>query len=886
MSTDPDRPDTRDRPAQDAVVWERWAEVDALLEQLLDMPEARWETYLAGAHREDPDLVAAALALARESIDTGPDLGPGDRIVDAALREAGPEDEEEPDPIGGRVGAYRIVSELGAGGMGWVFAAERDDETFERQVAIKIIKRSVASRDVLARFALERQILASLDHVAIAQLLDGGVTRDGRPYLVMERVEGERIDRWADRHRLGVDARLRLVLQVMEAVEHAHRHMVIHRDLKPSNILVREDGTVKLLDFGIAKLIDHPTAGAGTTRTGRRFLTPEYAAPEQLLGEPASAQTDIYSVGILLYELLTGSRPYEGGAQGSVLEQVVRGEQPTAPSAAVPPVDTRGGPAGQAGVGQDAVYSARSTTPEALRRRLRGDIDAVLMRSLRARPSERYSTMAAFRDDVERHLAGHAVHARGDARAYRIRKFVGRHRWSVAAASGALLLLSGSALGLALQRGRLIEQTEIAQAATAEAEREAETARATTDFLVGLFEANAPTERLGDTLTARALLDRGIARVDEQLEGQPEVRAELLRSLGRVHMSMGLQEEALPLLERAVALVRDSTDDAAPILASMLSSLGAALDVYRDYDRAESAYREAVVAALEARDTTALAWARIGLGSALSRQERPDEAEVELRAGLALRAFEPGDEEQVWRAQRVLSSIVRRQGDLEGADSLLLAVVEGRRSSPGELLSYTRSLNDLAVVRRLRGQYPSAEALYEEAIDSATTIFGPAHPETLQYRANLITTLAQGGNVEGSLREQRAVIEDSRSMWPDGHWRTARSLMALGGALIRSGRPDEAVPALSEAVDMGIEQMGMRHSWTNVYRAWLGVAAALTDRSEQAEQFWTWSLEGLEAYEALQDDASVASMVEVLVATMREQGLESEAVPFARLLGD
>lgn len=885
MTTDSDRPDPAARAAEKGVLWERWAEVDALLEHLLDMPESTWARYLEVCHPDDPDLVAAALALAKESLDTGPDLGPGDRILHAALKEA-KAGSEESDSIGGRVGAYRIVSELGAGGMGWVYAAERDDETFERQVAVKVIKRSVATRDVVARFTLERQILASLNHTAIAQLLDGGVTEDGRPYLVMELVDGERIDQWADSQRLDVDARLRLVLQVMEAVEHAHRHMVIHRDLKPSNILVREDGTVKLLDFGIAKLIDGPSAGAEATRTGRRFLTPEYAAPEQLLGEPASAQTDIYSIGILLYELLTGGRPYEGGAQGSVLEQVVRGEQPTAPSAAVPPADTRGTPPGADGVGYDAIYAARSTTPEGLRRRLRGDIDAVLMRALRARPSERYSTMAAFRDDIERHLAGHAVQARGDARAYRARKFVARHRWPVAAATGAFLLLSGSALGLALQRGRLIEQTQIAQAATETATREAETAQATTDFLVGLFEANAPTERLGDTLTARALLDRGVERVEEQLEGQPEVRAELFRSLGRVHMSMGQQEEALALLEKAVELARDSIDGADPVLASMLSSLGAALDVYRDYDRAEAAYREAAAAAERSGDTEALAWARIGLGSALARQDRPDAAEVELRAGLSLRPRGAGDEEQVWMAQRVLSSIVRRQGDLDGADSLLLAVVEGRRARPGEVLSYTRALNDLAVVRRLRGDYPTSRELYREAIDSATAILGPAHPETLQYRANLITTLAQSGDVEGSFTEQRAVIEDTREMWPEGHWRTARALMALGAGLIRDGRASEALPHLSESVDMGIEQMGLRHSWTNVYRAWLGVAAELTDRTEAAEQLWGWSLEGLVAYEGLREDPSVVSMLEVLIRTMREQGLEVEAEPFARLVAE
>ncbi|NNK64558.1 MAG: serine/threonine protein kinase, partial [Gemmatimonadetes bacterium] len=416
--------------SSDHRLWDRWDEVDALLARALDQPIAEQVPFVRAECGDDAELADLVVRLLEVDAADGEPLSPSDSVLRGAFSDplqaaAGP-------LVGSLAGAYRLVELIGRGGMGLVFRGERADGAFEREVAVKVFHRDPAVAWLADRFALERQILATLNHPGIAQMLDGGVTAEGRPFLVMELVDGVPIDRHARERRLGVDDKVRLVREVGEAVEHAHRHLVVHRDLKPSNILVTVEGPVKLLDFGIAKLLspDPLDESGSVTRADRRFATPEYAAPEQLLGEPVSTLTDVYSLGALLYELLTGLRPYERREGESVLERMIRGDEPTAPSAAV--------------VGSDRDGE--------LSRSLGGDLDAILLRALQTRPESRYPSVGAFLDDLTRYLDGRPVVARGDARWYRARRFARRHRAALGAAGGVFLLLAGSATGLALQR--------------------------------------------------------------------------------------------------------------------------------------------------------------------------------------------------------------------------------------------------------------------------------------------------------------------------------------------------------------------------------------------------------------------------------------------------
>ncbi len=477
-------------------LWDRWEEVDELLERVLDRPSEEQDSFLEAQCEDDPELLRTVRELAKISEQPEDErMGPGSELLEAAFVGLPVHDPDSPDALlGARVGPYRLTRVLGVGGMGVVYLGARDDGAFDRQVAVKVLRRGVNPIGVMARFKQERQILASLSHGAIAQMIDGGTTEDGRPALVMEYVDGVPIDRYAEEAGLGVEDRIQLILLVADAVEYAHRHMVVHRDLKPSNLLVTKDGAVKLLDFGIAKLLEE----SGTedpqlaTRPEARFVTPEYAAPEQLLGEPVSAQTDLYSLAGLLYELLTGVRPYSRRGSESVLERMIRGDEPTAPSAAVFPVQAK-----EARQGRDRTPLTRiqKSSPDALSRRLSGDLDAILLRALQTRPEARYLSVAAFREDLQRHLAGHPVSARGDVAFYRARRFVRRHRVAVAAAVGAVLVGAVAAVGLALQRQRVLEEWNRAEVAAEAATREAETSRQVTAFLVDLFQASDPLER-------------------------------------------------------------------------------------------------------------------------------------------------------------------------------------------------------------------------------------------------------------------------------------------------------------------------------------------------------------------------------------------------------
>jgi len=459
---------TQDGGERPGMTPERWREVEAVLDAALDLPVQERSTYVAAACTGDqalrseverllaavdapaalvPDQPAAQFAapvIARAAETGGLDLG---QRPSQAIRASIPE----------RIGPYRVIADAGEGGMGVVYIAERDDGTYSKRVALKVVRRGLhLDARFNRRFQEERQILARLDHPNIARLLDGGVTDDGLPYFVMEYVEGEPLDRWCDGRRLPVERRLEIFVKVCGAVAYLHRHGVVHRDLKPSNIMVTADGEPKLLDFGIAKMLVG-SEGAPTTvltQTGQRLLTPDYASPEQVRGAPITEASDVYALGVLLYELLTGRRPYRRrGRTLHQIERVILEDEPTRPSSAVTqPVAVDGGMTD----GPSRAAALRATTPPRLRQQLRGDLDAIILTALRKEPERRYQSADELATDLRRHLDGLAVSARGDGMGYRARKLLRRHRLSIAAVSlgmvaGVLLIVLAARTGLAPQ---------------------------------------------------------------------------------------------------------------------------------------------------------------------------------------------------------------------------------------------------------------------------------------------------------------------------------------------------------------------------------------------------------------------------------------------------
>ena len=418
---------------------------------------------------------------------------------------------------GDRIGPYRLERRLGEGGMAEVWMAQRDDGAFQRTVAIKLLFRTAAStqRDSFAqRFARERDILASLDHPHIARLHDAGVTPGGQPWLALEYVEGATLTRWCDAQRLGITERVRLFRQVLLAVQHAHANLVIHRDLKPGNILVTSQGEVRLLDFGIAKLMEAqggPMADTELTRVAGRPMTPHYAAPEQLLGQPLTTACDVYALGVVLYELLCGERPYELKLDSAAqLEQSILEVEPRAPSRRTLTVD---------------VANARNTTVAALPKTLATDLDAIVLRALAKQPARRYASVEAFRADLDCWLAGEPVQARVPSAAYRMNKFVRRHRWAVALSAAAVLSLIGV--------------TMMAVAMGLQARDDSARAGAARDFMLGLFKRADQEKARGADITAKELLETARADLLTRLAQQPRLQAELLQGIGTIQRDMG-----------------------------------------------------------------------------------------------------------------------------------------------------------------------------------------------------------------------------------------------------------------------------------------------------------------------------------------------------------
>ncbi|MGH7620009.1 MAG: serine/threonine-protein kinase [Gemmatimonadaceae bacterium] len=460
----------------------------------------------------------------------------GERVIAAAVRGAASDLGVGGDRGGTRAGPYLLERLLGRGGMGVVYIAERADDAYRAKVAVKLVPQARFSRDLVRRFRAERQILALLEHPNIARLLDGGALSDGTPFLVMEYVDGVPIDRYCDASGATIPRRLQLVLRVCDAVFHAHRRLIVHRDIKPGNILVSADGVPKLLDFGIAKLLEPGAAPSNAVSTvgSLRLMTPAYASPEQVTGGTITTATDVYGLGLLLYELLTGTQAhrFDDGAAHSPLEveRVITATVPVRPSDAIDATT-----AGE-------IARARGTRPAQLRKILRGDLDTIVMTALQKAPERRYQSVEHLASELRAYLGGLPMSARPTSWSYRTKRFIARHRVGVAAGATAALLLAGFSATTALQARR--------------AARERETAVQVSDFLAKLFEAAGPADSTKASVTARQLLALGAARVDSALAGQPAVQAALLFTLGQIYNRLGLSDSALTLVNHSIDIRR------------------------------------------------------------------------------------------------------------------------------------------------------------------------------------------------------------------------------------------------------------------------------------------------------------------------------------------
>lgn len=708
---------------------------------------------------------------------------------------------------GQRLGPYRFVSKLGSGGMGDVWLAERADDEYQQRVAIKLVRAGVFSAQIHTRLRMERQILASLQHPNIARLLDGGRASDGTPYLVLEYIDGEPIDVYCDRRRLRLDARIRLLQQVCNTVHYAHQNLVVHRDLKPTNILITRDGVPKLLDFGIAKLLD-PRQTPGTvavTHFGYRVMTPMHASPEQIRGEPITTASDIYVLGLLLYELLAGRRPFDFSGRSLVeMEQAIREREPQTPSALLAHT-ARSAPELIADI---AV--CRSTTPVRLEKDLRGDLDNIVMMAMRKDPARRYGSAEQLAADLERHLQGMPVIATSDTWAYRAGKFVRRHALAVLAAAAAILMLAVFSTITLLQSQHIARERDVATAERTRAEQ-------ISTFLIDLFELSDPSKSRGDQITARELLDVGARRVNIGLADQPETRATLLQTIGQVYKSLGLYTESTALLENALQSKIAVHGPVHMEVASAMVALGDALLEHGTFERAQTLLDEALAMQRELAGDRAIEIAATLLSRARLAQGRGELSQAEALFGQSLELYRLHGLEHSTQAAIVVSELANLhsyRGNYTEAGRLYRTSLDiARRAHGRDHPQVATLLHNLAVMTHMQGELDQAATLYAESSDLLRRILGEAHPDTLDALSNYGRFLHRKGDLARAEATLIETVRANRAARGETHPFVGHDLVTLAIVQIDQGNYPDAEQNLQAALEIYRQSLPDEHPY-------------------------------------------------------------------------
>ena len=843
---------------------ERWRQIEDILDLALARDSADWKAVLDERCAGDAALRREVESLLRHSEKAANFLDAPPAAAAAAAVHEFSERAPAHHIEGRRVGAYRLVREIGRGGMARVFLAERVEGGFVHRVALKLLRPGLDTDVDHARFRAERQILASLNHPNIARLLDGGATEDALPYFVLDYVDGKPIDVYLGERKASVEERVRLFLTVCEATQYAHRNLVVHRDLKPSNILVDADGAVKLLDFGLAKYPLPPGSPGAVSRATRRWMTPEYAAPEQIRGAPVTTLTDVYQLGAVLYELLTGEPPFAGYCVTlPAFERAILDDQPEPPS----------GLAARKGLSDSA-------------KALRGDLDAIVLKALRKEPDERFDSVDAFERDLRAWLSGEAVQARRSTAMYRMRRFVRRHRVeTIATISVALAILTGLVISISAARRAAAERDRAASASR--------DATAISSFLIDLFDSTDPAAT-GGQMTASELVRRAAERADE-LRAQPLAQAGMLEVTARLYHSLGDYRSEMETLERALEIRQRLGGKSTLDIAGVHQQLGRALVAEGRYAAADSAVRRALAiqeAALGSRDPvvastllqlasvavfvgdlragehasrralaiseaaagpndSATAHAHLTLGSIHQRQGQFDEAEAEYRQAWdayakSLGADDPEVAQAMLHVGYVLQEDPRR---LNEADSLFRRALEIRRRTFGEMHPLVAAtLADMADLRLSMSDTATALPLARESFAIRQKLYGPNHPLSAASIQELANMYARAGRLDLGEALMRSAIPIQRRVRGNDHATVASTEIDLAKIMIDRGEYRDVQPFVDDALRIQRASFGPSHPTTARSEAVLGRLRMRTGRLIEADSLLRQSLDVIERY--------------------------------------
>ncbi len=843
-----------------------WKKVKEIFSNALDIDESKREQYVLDACGENEEIYNEVISLLEAHYKKGALDESIDDIRLSAIYEA-----KSTHMKGEDIGSYRIIRELGHGGMGMVFLAERADGEFKQQVAIKLLRNTISDEEQVQRFRAERQILASLNHNNIARLLDGGVTNHGQPYYVMEYVEGIPIDSYCREHQLNINERLQLFLDICSAVQYAHNNLIVHRDLKPSNILVTQDGCVKLLDFGIAKVLsdeNENSTDAPLTRPGLLPLTPTYASPEQVRGEHITTASDIYQLGLVLYELLAGTRPFNlRDKSPGEIEQIVCQTQPSRPSSVV--LDT--GSKTRKSVDQQ---------PLTWIKHLRGDLDTITMMAMHKEPERRYNSAEQFSGDIKNYLEGRPIIAYSDSKIYRAKKFVDRHKAGTVFSAIIIILIIAYSITVTHHS----QQTE---SALEQAREEAEKSEQVVEFMLGMFEAGNPYESLGDTVTARVLLDRGVEQAEE-LDAQPAVQAQMFDVVGRVYRELGEYGQATPLIQRALTIRKDMNDNDDIELANTYYNLATVLHHKGNYRESDGYFNRALEIyskhpGLESREFAGSLHMR---GQMQNIRRDFESAEKTNRQALEMRRNLVGDAHPETAASyQALATSIGGQGRTDDAEMYQLRALVIFQEAHGEVHpSVAEAHVNLARFQRRSGSYEKARVNLEKSLEIRQQVFGEYHTETGLSMKAIADFHADLGNVEKAEGIYTELLDMIENRLGSDHPLKRPVLQALGKLHLNNQNYEAAEPYLAETYRMLHSVLNPLHERVLAARLDYARSVMQLNKFEEAEELLVKNREAAAESERLVHIKK--ETLESLVDLHTIRGEQTEAETYSKQLAE
>lgn len=736
-----------------------WEKVETIVDRALELPANERERYISEKCGKNKQLKGEVTQLLESIFNSEGWLDDPGKYKKAFYEHISDDMQSIPSTnslIGQNVGAYTIREKIGEGGMGAVYRAQRTDGEFEHEVAIKIIRHSRATDDNIKRFKREQRILAGLNHPGIARLFDGGVTDDGAPYIVMEYINGTAIDQFCNEQNCSINQKISLFQQVLEAVRYAHENLVIHRDLKPANILVNEAGEIKVLDFGISKLLEQEEV-SDITQTGARLLTPRYAAPEQITQANITTSTDLYALGIVLYELLSGTSPYElKGTSSYEIEQAVIHRDPPKPS-------------------------SRAKT-EKIQKTLKGDLNAIILKAIQKDPDLRYRVSNEFIEDLNNYKNGLPVSARTSSVHYRAKKFIGRHKFGIAAAFFFLVLSAGFTI---LHTSRITQERNNARL-------EAQKATQIKNLLSDILQQQDPFAQPNRNITLAEILDEGVQDIENGLEHQPEIKAELLGLLGDNHASLGNFKKGEKLVKKALALY--NPDQLQSALQTYINNLGR-------------------------------------LGRIQYRTGRFNEAESSYFEALELVKHEYGeDSPQITYLYSGLAGIYREKGQLLKTEQFYKRAIALADST--QKLALATSLGNLAIAYRDQGQFDKALSLHKQSLKLEHQVHDTLHPDLASAYNNIAFTYQQKGDFPKADSLHQIALSMRRKLFPPDHHHIASSLVRLGLLKIKQFHTREAEQYLKEGYDILSSKLPNEHWQVLSAKGGLAVSRAMQGKFE------------------------------------------------------